>query len=69
MGNLIYMTKQPFTGQGFCFRTRSFPGRFSFFDFDFGFAGVTLSRLKGFLEGFRAPSLFLLLDLDLTLLV
>jgi hypothetical protein len=34
---------------------------FSFFVFDFGFASVTLSRLKGFLEGFRAPSLFFLL--------
>jgi len=36
---------------------------FSFFVF--GFASVTLSTLKGFLEGFRAPSLFfcfLLLD-------
>jgi hypothetical protein len=43
--------------------TRSFPGRFSFLfslflTFDFGFVGVTFSRLKGFLERFRAPSLF-----------
>jgi hypothetical protein len=33
---------------------------FSFFVVYFGFASVTISKLKGFLEGFRAPSLFLL---------